>query len=114
MSPFGRSQAPMNTTVPAPRPWGRRPPGAFAQVPRRGNPNDPIRAALGPVDPALGSRPDDGCLVRGRDDRLYGLRPVVRLPQHFAAPSDGVVVRLADPAVAAAAARGGHEARGEG
>src|SRR3954451_19074379 len=102
MSPFGRSQAPMNTTVPAPRPWGRRPPGAFAQVPRRGYPNDPIRAALGPVDPALGSRPADGCHVRGRLDHVYRLRPVVRLPQHLPATPDGVVVLLADLRVPAA------------
>src|SRR4029078_10707570 len=84
---------------------GSEPPGAFAQVPRRGNPNDPIRAALGPVDPALGSRPADGCLVRGRHDRLYRLRPAARLPQHLPATPDGVVVQLADLRLSVATTR---------
>ena len=88
------------------------PPGAFAQVPRRGKANDPIRAAPGPDDPALGSRPADGCLSGVISTTPRRVRPVVRLPEHLAAAPDGLVVRLADPAVAAAAARRGHGARG--
>ena len=33
-------------------------------------------------------------------DQLHRLRPVLRLPQHLATASHGMVVRLADPSVA--------------
>src|SRR5271157_84780 len=94
-------------------PEGRRagePPGAFAHVPRRGKDNVPIRAAPEPEDPALGSRPDNGCLFGRNLHDASWLWSRLCLPQYLAPASHGVVLRLAGPAVAVATARGRHEA----
>ena len=52
-----------------------------------------------------------GAFLAFRRDQQRRMRPRLRLPQHLAAARHGMVVRLADPAVAIAAARRRHQAR---